>query len=152
MESKNIILVKGNIFDSKMQTIVNTVNCVGVMGKGLALLYKIRFPKMFERYKQICSEGLLDIGKLWLWKESDERWILNFPTKRHWRYPSEYSYIISGLEKFVNIYRENRITSIAFPLLGCTNGKLDKEKVLKIMEEYLSKCDIPIEIYEEFSN
>lgn len=138
----------GNIFDSKCQTLVNTVNCVGVMGKGLALEMKKRYPLMFERYKYFCDNGLMDVGKLQLScvKEYDHN-ILNFPTKKHWKNPSKIEWIELGLKKFVDTYKYCGISSIAFPMLGCNNGKLKKEDVLPLMEKYLSQCDIDIEIY-----
>lgn len=142
------IIYQGNIFNSQCQTIVNTVNCVGVMGKGLALEMKKRYPDMFDRYKDYCTKGLIDIGKLWLYKHSDEKWILNFPTKKDWRNKSEYEYIEEGMKKFVETYKEKDIKTIAFPMLGCSNGGLDKEIVLQIMTKYLIKCDnIIVEIY-----
>lgn len=145
----DISIIKGNIFNSTAQTIVNTVNCVGVMGKGIALVFKLRYPNMFEQYKAYCTQNLITIGKLWLYKgEPEKPWVLNFPTKTHWKLPSEYSYIELGLQKFVSAYKEKGISSIAFPLLGANNGGLDRNKVLSIMEHYLSLCDIPIEIYQ----
>lgn len=145
---ENIEIINGNIFNTKAQTIVNTVNCVGVMGKGIALVFKLRYPSMFELYHEYCREHLIDIGKLWLYKgEANAPWVLNFPTKTHWKLPSEYSYIEKGLQKFVDTYKEKGITSIAFPLLGANNGGLNGEKVKEIMISYLEKCDIPIEIY-----
>lgn len=144
----NIVIINGNLFNSKAQTIVNTVNCVGVMGKGIALVFKLRYPKLFDIYRQYCNDHLIDIGKLWLYKgEPDAPWVLNFPTKTHWKLPSEYTYIEKGLQKFVDSYKEKGITSIAFPLLGANNGGLDKDRVISIMTKYLSQCDIPIEIY-----
>lgn len=144
----NVTIIKGNIFNTKAQTIVNTVNCVGVMGKGIALVFKLRYPLMFDVYKQHCKAHLIDIGKLWLYKgENNAPWVLNFPTKTHWKLPSEYGYIEKGLQKFVDSYKERGITSVAFPLLGANNGGLDKDKVMDIMKSYLSKCDIPVEIY-----
>lgn len=144
----NITIVNGNIFNSHSQTIVNTVNCVGVMGKGIALVYKLRYPKLFEKYQEVCKKRLLDIGKLWLYKEElNAPWVLNFPTKKHWKFPSEYGYIEAGLQKFLSSYKEKGITSIAFPLLGANNGGLDPNKVLDIMTKFLSQCDIPVEIY-----
>ena len=140
------VIVNGDIFESKCQTIVNTVNCVGIMGKGLALAFKEKYPEMFVRYKELCDRNLFEIGKLWIYKSSD-KWVLNFPTKIHWKYNSEYSYIEEGLNKFIKTYKEKGITSIAFPMLGCANGKLDKKNVLGMMIEKLSVCDIPIEIY-----
>ncbi|QFZ54513.1 macro domain-containing protein [Oceanihabitans sp. IOP_32] len=144
-----IKFIKGNIFNSKAQTIVNTVNCVGVMGKGIALVFKLRYPKMFDLYKDHCKSKLIGIGKLWLYKgEKNAPWVLNFPTKFHWKYPSKIEYLEKGLEKFCSTYKDQGITSIAFPLLGTHNGGLDKDTVLNLMEEYLSKCEIDIEIYE----
>ena len=145
----NITFYKGNIFNSKTQTIVNTINCVGVMGKGIALVFKLRYPDMFEKYKEHCQSKMIGIGKLWLYKSEDTpQWVLNFPTKFHWKYPSKIEYIEVGLQKFVDTYKDKGITSIAFPLLGTHNGGLNKVEVLDLMYRYLDKCDIPIEIYE----
>ena len=145
----NIELKKGNIFNAKTQVIVNTVNCVGVMGKGIALVFKLRYPKMFDIYKEHCKSKRIAIGKLWLYKgEQDAPWVLNFPTKYHWKYPSKIEYITKGLQKFVESYEVQGISSVAFPLLGTYNGGLDKVNVLNLMNEYLSRCNIPIEIYE----
>lgn len=146
----HISVIKGNIFNTHCQTIVNTVNCVGVMGKGIALVFKLRYPDMFPIYQDYCNRGLIEIGKLWLYKPEDTRqaWVLNFPTKVHWKLPSEYTYVEQGLKKFAETYKEKGITSIAFPLLGTNNGGLDKEAVLRLMLRYLEPCDIPIEIYE----
>lgn len=144
-----ITIVNGNIFNTKAQTIVNTVNCVGVMGKGIALVFKLRYPNMFEQYQKLCAQHLIDIGKLWIYKgDSQDPWVLNFPTKTHWKLPSEYEYLEKGLQKFIDTYKEKGITSIAFPLLGAFNGGLDKDKVMNIMQHYLSQCDIPVEIYQ----
>ena len=142
------IIKNRNIFDSQCQTIVNTVNCVGVMGKGLALEMKKRYPNMFDKYKDYCNKGLIDIGKLWLYKHSDDKWILNFPTKKHWKNNSEYEYIEEGMKKFVETYQEKGITTIAFPMLGCNNGGLEKDVVIQIMTKYLIKCNnLIVEIY-----
>ncbi|MBQ9638434.1 MAG: macro domain-containing protein [Bacteroidales bacterium] len=143
-----IKVITGNIFTSKCQTIVNTINCVGAMGKGVAFEYKLRYPEMCEKYVELCKEHLITIGKLWLYKAQD-RWILNFPTKFHWKYPSKEEYLLKGLRKFVETYQEKQITSIAFPLLGASNGGLSEEISMALMKEYLSKCDdIDIEIYK----
>ena len=141
--------INGNIFNSKCQTIVNTVNCVGVMGKGIALVHKLRYPKMYEEYKQHCKNKLIKTGSLWLYnKQENSPWILSFPTKFHWKYPSKIEWIEQGLQKFVDTYEKKGITSIAFPLLGTHNGGLDTNKVRKLMTEYLGKCNIDIEIYD----
>jgi O-acetyl-ADP-ribose deacetylase (regulator of RNase III) len=141
--------IHGNIFNSKCQTIVNTVNCVGVMGKGIAQVYKLRYPIMFVEYKEHCKNKLIKPGSLWLFsKQSNAPWILNFPTKFHWKYPSKIEWIVSGLEKFVATYQRRGIKSIAFPLLGTHNGGLDTIEVKELMNKHLSKCSIEIEIYD----
>lgn len=141
--------INGNIFNTKAQTVVNTVNCVGVMGKGIALVFKLRYPSMFDIYKRYCKEKYIGIGKLWIYdKQPDAPWVLNFPTKFHWKYPSKMEYLEKGLQKFLDTYKSKGITSIAFPLLGAHNGGLDKEEVKQVMTKYLSQADIPVEIYE----
>ena len=118
------------------------------MGKGLALEMKSMYPTMFDKYKELCNRGLIDIGKLWLYKHSDSKWILNFPIKKDWNDKSEYEYIEEGMKKFVETYKDKCIKTIAFPMLGCGNGGLDKDIVLQIMAKYLIKCeDIIVEIY-----
>jgi O-acetyl-ADP-ribose deacetylase (regulator of RNase III) len=116
------------------------------MGKGVALVYKLKYPDMYNVYKEYCKKHLIDIGKLWLYKGTDH-WVLNFPTKYDWMNPSKIEYLEKGLQKFVETYKDKRITSIAFPMLGTNNGGLDKPTVLKLMKYYLSKCEIPVEIY-----
>jgi O-acetyl-ADP-ribose deacetylase (regulator of RNase III) len=140
------IIENEDIFSSNAQTLVNTVNCLGVMGKGIALRFKTEYPEMFNRYQELCAQNLLAVGKLYLYK-TRQRWILNFPTKTDWRYPSKEEYIEKGLEKFVSTYRSKGISSVAFPLLGASNGKLDPVVSLGIMKKHLSKCDIPVYIY-----
>lgn len=141
--------IKGNIFNSNCQTIVNTVNCVGVMGKGIALVHKLRYPEMYLEYREHCKNKLIKIGSLWLYtKQGNAPWILSFPTKNHWKYPSKIEWIEQGLQKFVETYDKKCITSIAFPLLGTHNGGLDSNQVKRLMDEYLSICSIEIEIYE----
>lgn len=140
--------IKGDIFSSPAQVLVNTVNLDGVMGKGIAFQFKKLYPDMFKKYQMLCEKNMLDIGKLWLYK-SEEKWILNFPTKRHWRNSSKLEYIEEGLKKFVATYKEKNITSIAFPKLGCGNGGLDWEVVKPIMDEYLKNLPIDIYIYED---
>jgi len=139
--------IRGDIFSSACQTLVNPVNCVGVMGAGLALQFKEKYPDMFNLYKEYCNEGYLTPGKLWLWQGPDH-WILNFPTKNDWKEKSSYDYIQQGLIKFSETYREKGITSIAFPMLGTGCGRLVKDDVKLLLAKYLSNCDIPIEVYE----
>lgn len=138
--------LKGDIFDSKAQVIVNTVNCQGVMGKGLALAFKERFPDMFTAYQQDCKSGKLHIGRPTIYTRS-KPWILNFPTKNYWRYPSKLEYLEKGLEFLVAHYKTVGITSIAFPKLGAQNGKLSWDEVGPLMAKYLSQFDIDVYIY-----
>ena len=138
--------IEGDIFSSPAQVIVNTVNTVGVMGKGLALSFKQRYPEMFEKYKTACEKNHLTIGKLMLFYEPDH-WILLFPTKENWRNLSKIEYIEKGLMKFVNTYAEKNITSIAFPRLGCGNGELNWNDVRLVMEKYLKPLPIDVYIY-----
>lgn len=141
--------IRGNIFNTKCQTIVNTVNCVGIMGKGIAFVHRLRYPKMYEEYKEHCKNRLIQTGSLWLYtKQENAPWILNFPTKIHWKYPSKIEWIEQGLQKFEETYEKKGITSIAFPLLGTHNGGLDSNEVKRLMDEYLGKCAIDIEIYD----
>lgn len=140
--------IKGNLFISPAKVLVNTVNTVGVMGKGIAKTFKEIYPDMFKHYQYFCEKGGLKIGNLWLYKTS-HKWILNFPTKQDWREPSKVEYIETGLKKFVSTYSEQGITSIAFPKLGCGNGELDWKKVVQpLMVRYLKNLEIDIFIYE----
>lgn len=138
--------VRGDIFNSPAQVLVNTVNTVGVMGKGIALSFKKKYPEMFTIYRKACDKHQLVIGKLMLWYGPDH-WILNFPTKEHWRNPSKMEYIEKGLMAFQRKYADYNITSIAFPKLGCGNGELDWEQVKPLMEKYLKELPIDIYIY-----
>ncbi|MEX0701218.1 MAG: macro domain-containing protein [Planctomycetales bacterium] len=137
--------VMGDLFRSPAKVLVNTVNVVGVMGKGIAKDFKLIFPEMFAEYQHLCETKRLDIGQLHIYR-APHKWILNFPTKKHWRQPSKPEYIAAGLKTFVKIYAANSITSIAFPPLGCGNGELDWEtQVRPLMEEYLRP--LPIDVY-----
>ena len=138
--------IEGNIFDSPAQVIVNTVNTVGVMGKGIALSYKKKYPEMFDAYRKACDKHQLVIGKLMIYYAPDH-WILLFPTKENWRNPSKLEYIEKGLNKFVRTYADKGITSIAFPKLGCGNGELNWDDVRLLMEKYLKPLPIKVYIY-----
>lgn len=136
----------GNIFTTKCNTIVNTVNCVGVMGAGIAYECRLRYPEMYEKYQTLCKDKVLKIGTLWIYKASNKS-ILNFPTKNDWKQPSKIEYLEKGLQKFVDTYKEKEITSIAFPLLGASHGGLSQEQSLSTMKRYLTQCNIEIEIW-----
>jgi O-acetyl-ADP-ribose deacetylase (regulator of RNase III) len=136
----NIVEMDGDIFESGAEALVNTVNCVGVMGKGLALEFKKRFPKNFKAYRDVCAEGLLHTGKSFVFMNrmydahaTTPRYIINFPTKQDWRDPSEYAYIAFGLNDLEAKIRNYGITSIAIPALGCGLGGLDWIKVKQLI-------------------
>jgi O-acetyl-ADP-ribose deacetylase (regulator of RNase III) len=140
----------GNIFASRAQTLVNTVNCVGVMGKGVALEFRRRFPAMFEEYARQCKAGTLRPGQILPCRKSTP-WILNFAVKDDWKHPSKLEWVESCLAKFVDNYRSLGITSVAFPQLGAMNGGLPWPKVQELMRRYLRDRDLPnltVEIYE----
>jgi O-acetyl-ADP-ribose deacetylase (regulator of RNase III) len=137
---------KGDIFEAQAQVIVNTVNCQGVMGKGLALAFKQKYPDMFKVYQQECKTGKLGIGRPTLYQGSTP-WILNFPTKDSWRADSKLEYLEKGLEFLVAHYKNAGIKSIAFPKLGAQNGKLSWDDVGPLMARYLSQLDIDVYIY-----
>lgn len=138
--------VSGNLFESPAQTLVNTVNTVGVMGKGIALAFKKLFPDMFREYQRLCELGEIRIGSLHLYP-TDTKIVLNFPTKIDWRNPSKLEYIEAGLRTFVATYEAAGIHSVAFPPLGCGNGELDFAVVRPLMHQYLEPLPIRTYIY-----
>lgn len=147
--------VTGDILESEAEALVNTVNTVGVMGKGIALQFKKAFPYNYKVYKEACRNNEVAIGKMLVIQDqnlqSGEKWIINFPTKTTWRKPSEYIYIEKGLEDLIRVIQNKQIKSIAIPPLGAGNGGLKWEKVKAIIEKKLSGQDIEIFIYEPIS-
>jgi O-acetyl-ADP-ribose deacetylase (regulator of RNase III) len=142
-----ITYIEGSLFTSTAQALVNTVNTAGVMGKGLARAFKTYYPEMFAEYAQLCAEKQFAVGQLLLYR-TPHKWVLNFPTKRHWRQPSRLSDIEAGLETFVRTYSEQGISSIAFPQLGCGNGGLDWEaEVRPLMERYLGELPLDVQVF-----
>jgi len=144
-----VTFVRGNIFESSAQIITNTVNCVGVMGAGLALEFKNKFPEMFNDYKTRCQKNEVVAGKPYLW-ENDKVQILNFPTKRHWQDKSLLNDIEDGLRYLATQYQEMGIQSLALPPLGCGLGGLSWDDDVKpLIEKYLgSLSDLEIYVYE----
>src|SRR5579862_3975537 len=140
----------GDLFDSEAQTLVNTVNCVGIMGKGIALEFKHRFPEMYDDYVKRCKVGHVQLGKPYLYRALIPPWTLNFPTKSHWRSVSRLSDIITGLEYLEQHYMDWGITSLACPALGCSNGQLEWRVVGPTLYQHLSRLDIPVELYAPF--
>lgn len=144
-----LTIINSSIFESPAQTLVNTVNTVGVMGKGVAKGFKTRYPTMFREYKDLCDRRILSTGTLHCW-HGPSRWVLNFPTKTTWRKPSKIEFIQSGLQTFSENYKRMGIQSVSFPPLGCGNGQLDWSEVRPLMLKYLWNLDIPIFIHEWF--
>lgn len=145
-----IKILIGNIFESNAKTLVNTINCVGIMGKGVALEFKRRYPDMFKDYVTKCKAMSVKPGQPYLYQDLFGASVINFPTKDHWRSPSKLSYIVNGLKWFVNNYKELNISSIAFPPLGCGNGGLNWKMVGPLMYFYLKELPIDIEIYAPY--
>jgi O-acetyl-ADP-ribose deacetylase (regulator of RNase III) len=143
---------QGDIMHSGAEALVNTVNTVGVMGKGIALQFKEAFPNNNKAYLDACKKKELVPGKLLaVWDENlqlGRKLIINFPTKVHWRYPSKYEYIEKGLVALHELLQKEKIKSIAIPPLGCGNGGLDWEKVKPMIEQALNGLEMEIIIYE----
>lgn len=143
--------LKGNLLDADTQALVNTVNTVGVMGKGIALQFKERFPMNYKLYSEACKKGEVVIGKMFVVKENTfkgEKIIVNFPTKTEWFKKSQYNYIEEGLKDLIKVIDKYKIKSIAIPPLGSGNGGLKWDKVKSMMNEYLGELAIEIIIYE----
>ena len=142
----------GNLLDSKAQMLVNTVNCVGVMGKGLALEFRNRFPSNYEAYRFMCKKGLVEIGTMLVTitpgsSGPNPRFLCNFPTKEHWRNPSKLTYIKRGLAALARSICFHKVRSIAIPPLGCGNGGLDWQTVLPMILAAMEPIDVEVEIF-----
>jgi len=144
--------ITGNILESDAQALINTVNTVGVMGKGIALQFKKAYHNNYKAYVEACKRNEIEIGKLLVVKDSNlssgEKYIINFPTKKDWRKPSEYSFIDAGLDDLIRVLDEYQIQSIAIPPLGAGNGGLEWEKVKRIIEQKLGNLEVEIIVYE----
>ncbi|MBQ7424573.1 MAG: macro domain-containing protein [Prevotella sp.] len=143
----------GDLLQSGAQALVNTVNCVGVMGKGIALHFKQAFPHNFAVYADACRRGEVQPGRMLVVDDRSEEFgnhlIVNFPTKQHWRNPSQYEWVEAGLRDLVRVIREQHISSIAIPPLGCGNGGLDWSRVKPMIEQALSTLDdVAVTVYE----
>jgi O-acetyl-ADP-ribose deacetylase (regulator of RNase III) len=139
-----IEIMKGNLVEADAEALVNTVNCVGYMGKGIALQFKKAFPENFSSYERACRAKKVRPGKMFVFETAslvNPKYIINFPTKAHWRDKSRYEYIEEGLEAIVKEICRRRIASVAVPPLGCGLGGLDWSVVREMIEKALS--DIP---------
>jgi O-acetyl-ADP-ribose deacetylase (regulator of RNase III)/uncharacterized protein YwgA len=137
----------GDLFQSDAQTFVNTVNCVGVMGKGIALEFKKRFPDMFDDYVERCNRKMVRLGKPYLYCNPSPPHVLNFPTKDHWRSVSRLSDVVAGLEYLERHYKDWGIESLVVPPLGCGNGGLEWRVVGPTLYRHLARLNIPVVLY-----
>lgn len=140
----------GDLFGSDAQTLVNTVNCVGIMGKGIALEFKKRFPAMFEDYARRCEQGRVRLGEPYLYEDDSGVKILNFPTKDHWRSSSRIGDIEQGLNHLADHQTQWGITSLAMPPLGCGNGGLEWSEVGPLIYRKLHALPMDVEVYAPY--
>lgn len=136
----------GDIFESRCHAIINTINCEGVMGKGLALDFKRKYPEMFKDYQRRCNDKEVKPGRPFIY-QAQNKIIVNFPTKNEWRKGSQLQWIQDGLTYLADHCREWGIKSLAIPPLGCGLGGLDWNKVYPLIREHLDPLGIRIEIY-----
>jgi O-acetyl-ADP-ribose deacetylase (regulator of RNase III) len=143
---------QGNLLEADVEAVVNTVNTVGVMGKGIALMFKERFPENYEAYAAACKAGKVRIGEMFVTPGVElegPRWIINFPTKKHWRQPTKLDWVRDGLAALKDVIREKEIKSVAIPPLGCGNGGLDWAGVRPMIESALRDLDgVELIVYE----
>lgn len=140
---------RGCLFRSEAQCLINTVNCLGPMGRGIALEFKQRYPDMYAHYRSVCQRGLLRPGMILPYTQSDtlggtRRLILNFAVKDHWRNASSHAWVEDCLARFVANYERLGVTSVALPRLGAENGWISWEPTYALILEYLS--DLPIDV------
>ena len=140
----------GNLLMAPAQALVNAVNTVGVMGKGLALQFKKAYPAMFREYQAAAKAGELTPGRVQVWASDrleGPRYVVNFPTKRDWRTPSKLEYVDTGLDDLARVIVELGITTIALPALGCGNGGLDWQVVRELIVKKLEGLDVEVLLF-----
>jgi O-acetyl-ADP-ribose deacetylase (regulator of RNase III) len=146
-----IAYLRGNLLEDDAQALVNTVNTVGVMGKGIALQFKQRFPANFAAYAQACKLGQVQTGRMFV-TESGEltgpRWVVNFPTKQHWRDPSRMEWVVDGLQDLRGLLISYSVASIALPALGAGLGGLPWAAVRGHIEAALGDLVVDVRVYE----
>ncbi len=149
-----ITFTQGNLLETRVEALVNTVNTVGVMGKGIALMFKERFAENFRRYAAACKAREVQTGKMFVTPVHEldgPRWIVNFPTKQHWRSPSRLEWVQEGLQDLRRFLLEQHIQSVAIPPLGAGNGGLEWAKVREQITQTLGDLDIEILVFEPTS-
>lgn len=143
---------QGNLLDASAEALVNTVNEVGVMGKGIALMFREAFPENTRAYELACKAGQVRVGHMLVTENPDlvgPRWIINFPTKKHWRNPSQFAWVQDGLQDLARVIREHGIRSIAVPPLGCGNGRLEWPQVRQEIERVLGNLpEVEVLVFE----
>lgn len=139
--------VQGDIFDVPADIRVNTVNCIGVMGAGVALAFKQRYPEMFRDYRDDCKNGQVRPGTMHVWKSLSGDWVINFPTKRDWRDPSRYEDIDAGLDDLRSYLDRVGPVTVALPALGCGNGGLDWKRVSGMIREKLDGVNAHVFVF-----
>lgn len=147
-----IRFTQGNLLEAEVDAVVNTVNTVGVMGKGIALMFRERYPDNFKAYAQACKQKQVKVGEMFV-TPTDElsgpQWVINFPTKQHWRYPTKVEWIADGLESLKQVIADRDIRSVAIPPLGCGNGGLEWQKVRTLIESSLREVEgVELVVYE----
>src|SRR5882724_24022 len=148
-----ITFTEGNLLDAKAEALVNTVNTVGVMGKGIALMFKEAFPENFRAYADACKNKEMEVGRVFVTERHNwvggPKWIVNFPTKKHWRNPSKIEWIKAGLEDLKGFVVGNNVGSIALPPLGSGNGGLDWQDVKPLIQDALGPLpNVEVIVYE----
>ena len=144
----NIIVKNGDILASHAEVLVNPVNCVGVMGAGLAKQFKDKYPLVFREYRRDCLSGRLKVGTVLFYRIEEGRWMAAFPTKHHWRHPSRIEWIEQGLMDLRNRLSSERIRSVAVPALGAGLGQLHWSDVRPLIMGTLNLPEVTVEIYE----
>jgi len=144
-----IFHAEGDLLATDAEALVNTVNTVGVMGKGIALQFRQAFPDNYAAYESACKRGEVQIGKMFVFHRSNNpRIIINFPTKKHWKGKSKIEDIKSGLKSLIEVVKKERIRSIAVPPLGCGNGGLDWKDVKPLIEQAFSELpDVQVQLF-----
>jgi O-acetyl-ADP-ribose deacetylase (regulator of RNase III) len=147
--------LEGNLLDAPTEAVVNTVNTVGVMGKGIALMFKEAFPENFRIYEEAAKHKQVRIGHMFVTENrtlDGPRWLINFPTKKHWRQPSRLEWIVEGLQDLRRLIEEKQIGSIALPPLGCGNGGLEWSEVRPEIERALGQLsNVDVWVFEPAS-
>lgn len=146
-----ITFLSGDLFEAKAAALVNAVNCVGVMGRGVALEFKRAFPANFDAYKSACARGDVRLGEVFVFERpesSSPQFIINFPTKRHWRPKSRLDDIERGLDDLAAVIDQRSMDSVALPALGCGLGGLEWDAVKALIESKLGDLQrVDVQVY-----